>query len=131
MAPKRRLLSDAWIANRTVSEMWTDINAKTTKYRKKAFIRASFHNIFCPHCHSTRFVDHPMLYHSPDHELMVQCVMMDHDERFWHWTLFRLSRTAPLARNMNWAKPINIGLYGPSRNFGKRLLFSNTTWTTK
>lgn len=61
--------------------MWTDINAKNDKVQKKRLLSGHLSQYICPHCHSTHFVDHPMLYHSPDHELMVQCVMMDHDER--------------------------------------------------
>ena len=61
-------------------EMWNDINSKTNQEQKKQLLSGHLSQYICPHCHSTRFVDHPMLYYSPDHELMIQCVMMDHDE---------------------------------------------------
>lgn len=60
--------------------MWTDINAKNDKVQKKQLLLGRLSQYTCPHCKSTRFVDHPMLYNSPDHELMIQCVLMDHDE---------------------------------------------------
>lgn len=81
MAPKERVIIHCMDCEQDgLFEMWTDINSKTDKVQKKRLLSGRLSQYTCPYCKSTRFVDHPMLYHSPDHELMIQCVMMDHDE---------------------------------------------------
>lgn len=52
-------------------EMWNDINSKTNIEQNEQLLSGRLSQYTCPHCKSTRFVDHSMLYHSPDHELMI------------------------------------------------------------
>ena len=62
-------------------DMWSDINAEKDPIQKEDLLSGKIYQYTCPHCRSTRFVDHGMLYHAPERELMVQCVMQDFEEK--------------------------------------------------